>query len=334
MKLSELIFLLILVQYLISCSKDGQIPENIENKDEKLITLSIGVYGEITDITTSPLKSTSIDDIYAIQVYTVKSNNTVEPYSYGVFDNITGLTIDLVEVKEYQFYCSVNKQVKDKVHFFTEWDAYSSFNVVTFNKGIPASINNDFIYTKETTVDFNSHGIRMVDGNNYEYPNIENFFGFIYRYEAVENGSVDIDMLRTSFGIKIVTENFTEGELQFKLKNDPTFSITYPILEFQDLFKFSGSELGVLNNEPFGQDISLSVNWIKNDSTVVSQVSAEPIKFYTNKLTTIKLKVSDITSESKSFSFGIVEDDTDMPEGDTYEFERGNEPTITTPVNP
>lgn len=333
MKLSKFIFLLIFIQCFFSCSKDGQIIEDVDNKEEKLITVSIGVYGEITDITTSPLKSTSTDDLWAIQVYTVKSNNTVEPYSYGVFDNITGLTIDLIEGNQYQFLCSVNKQAKNKVHFFTQWEAYSSFHVTTFNNGKPASITNEFIYTKESTID-NSYSIRMLDGNDYEYPNIENFFGFVYRYEAVENGSVDIDMLRTSFGIKIVTENFTEGELQFKFKNDPTFSITYPTLEFLDLFKFFGSELGVLNNEPFGQDISLSVNWIKNDGSVVSQVSSEPIKFYTNKLTTIKLKVSDITSDSKSFSFGIDVDETDIPEGDTYEIERGNEPTITTPVNP
>lgn len=333
MKLSKLIILLIFIQYFFSCSKDGQI-ENEENIKEKIITLPISVYGEITDITTSPLKAISTDDICAIQVYTLKSDNTVEPYSYGVFDNITGLTIDLVEGKEYQFFCSINKQVKNKAYFFTEWDAYSSFNEVTFNKGKPSSINNKFIYTKETTINFNTPLIRMVDGENYEYPNIENFFGFVYRYEAIENGSVNFEMIRTSFGIKIVAENFTEGKLQFKFKNDPTFSFNYPTLEFQGIFKFTGSELGVISNETYGQDISVSIDWIKNDGTLVSQVSAEPIKFYTNKLTTIKLKVSDITSESKSFSFGIVEDGSDMTAGDTYEIERGKDPTITTPVNP
>lgn len=267
-----------------SCEKDI----NTENHIDKYYQVEFSLGGEL-DITQTPLTRTDEDkDWYYFQVYykTNDDNAYYKKYAYGFFDDKKSMIINLKEGYTYKFEAGMIVDGSKYVRYFC-----------TTNAGW-ASIGNSFYISEDEGVRYLHEGyLYMQDGEQYDRPNIDRFYGVTEGYTPTENGTVNIDMKRTAFAAKFVANDFTEGQLELAVDNACTLYLNSSNgTEIQSMYSFSNIYAAYEDND-YTEKISVNIIWVKSDGNRVP-VASEIVSFKRNTLTTIKFDVKESTTNS------------------------------------
>lgn len=302
------------------CTKSSMSPDSGEEAKEYTVTLACG--GEIKDVTVSDLtKADENNDLYGVQVYSrpAQSENEYMPYAYGLFDTMEGRGIKLLEGYEYKF---VATMVKDGKKILATVGSNASnafrcpFGLYPTNK--TAYISTSFIYDSEHYFYDSGNGRATLNPDEYtlKHPNTDRYYGEVEGFIPSESSKVTISMKRTVFGLKVKTENLSEGSLNIAMKEAPSMAIASPDTEVQDIFTFDKVR-DAWATDNYKESIDIAFTWTKADGVVVP-IATKTFDFYRNKLTTITVKVSNRSEDS---GVGVEIEDSQMTDGDSYTIE-------------
>ena len=164
------IFVFCLVVMLsIACSKEE--PKTIGEP----ITVSLSLSGDIY-VEHESLTKASTDDLYGINVYYDKDKDgtTNDEYGYGLFDDVSKMTITLISGYKYRFVCTLVRDGKTKL--------YSS-NIGKYEAPFGQIMENQFILGKGVMSGLDSGTARMSDDeNDRKIPRLDRFYGETTNY--------------------------------------------------------------------------------------------------------------------------------------------------------
>lgn len=234
------------------------------------------------------------NDLYGIQVYScpnVDGATTYTYYAYGLFDDTSLMNIKLLEGYKYKFVATMVVNGKNVIRSTN--NVYSS----PFNS---TSLDNKFIYSKDKNIGGTS-GVSV--GNvslvghtgSFKHANIDRYYGESGDYIPENNKKVEIDMKRTTFGIKYATD-LSEGSLKIALDGAPEVVINHPQTDHEDIYSFHYVQ-SVFTNNNNSETIPTTITWTKTDGVVVP-LGTHNITFKRNVLTTVSIKVADVTTEN------------------------------------
>ena len=314
----KILFLFSIFAIALACSKE-EVNSETPQEEAKMYTVSFKMGGEITSISDSPLRATP-NDLYGIQVYSKAPNDATEkPYAYGLFDDPTAISVKLMSGYTYRFICTMIVDGKDKL---------SNFGNVYFTP-INTSIGAQFIYSSTISSSLSTgYSSLKFDDKFYQRPNVDRYYGLALGFVPSENGVVNINMKRTAFGVKVVSQDFTEGKLTVQLQGSPLATLTYPAIEMQEIYTFYNVADAFSFNGDYTESVNLQINWIKNDGVNIP-IATQTVTFTRNKLTTINVKVGDVSVNN---GIGINLDNTGMTDGETINVDGTT--STETPINP
>lgn len=302
------------------CTKSSMSPDSGEEAKEYTITLSCG--GEIKDVSISDLtKAEENNDLYGVQVYSrpAQSENEYKPYAYGLFDTMEGRGIKLLEGYEYKFVATMVKEGKNVLESISGNPWGGVFHLRPTNN--QAKISSVFIYDGVNSFSSLESGhTYMEERTNGDYifvhPNTDRYYGEVEGVVPSAGSKVTISMKRTVFGLKVKTENLSEGSLNIAMKEAPSMAIASPDTEVQDIFTFDKVR-DAWATDNYKESIDIAFTWTKADGVVVP-IATKTFDFYRNKLTTITVKVSNRSEDS---GVGVEIEDSQMTDGDNYTVE-------------
>lgn len=308
---------LLLLLMFVGCSNEA-----IANAEDDIVEVSIGFSGEFDSVTQVPLQGrasgsrsleegegeTSAKNWYAVQVY----DENGSPYAYGFFDNLEDMKLLLVKDFVYSFTVDMIPNAEGKVYKFSL--CQSGW----------AAISNSFYYSKTESVRYLGEGYLYMNYPVYETfnrPAIDRFYGTLTGYTASANGVVNINLKRSSFKVKFVAKDFTEGSLEFSIDNAPVFTLSVSDgSEFEQFYSFN-------NLSSLSEEIGVTVIWINGDGKRIPLV-AQNVTFNRNTLTTLEFTVK-ATETANNFTINAEEE---LVEGSTINLDSIND-LVDTDVN-
>ncbi len=330
------LFLMLAILSLVfaSCSKDEI---NKPNDGNDYYIVQLGWSGDILDIFEEPLTRASGNDLYGIQVYScpdTEESNAYTPYAYGLFDDIEDITIKLLVGYKYKFESTMIVDGKNKLASNSEGAFLSPFNVD--NGWI--SITNDFNFSSTIKMEPSKSLVSLKVGGTAYVPNLERFYGVTTDYKPSDNGNVDIDMKRVSFGAKFVAQGkFKQegGEIKIQIPDAPVAYITYSAEnnehKYEDIYSFKdivGAYNAAKDND-YVVEMDVNLSWIKSNGVTVP-FGDYKVKFRRNKKTVINIKVDDKSSEN---GMGLILATTEITYGDEYTIDPGGSSDTDVEVN-
>lgn len=290
--------MLLLASGIVSCTETvDNVPQDSDSK-EVIVPLSFS--GEVLDMGTTPLSRAAGDDLLYIQVCRFMEDGYVQPYAHGLFDNSDNLTIALKEEDSYIFSATIVKDGKNRIsqyenHFSTPFDADLT------NKFVVDGNFNTWIIKRGSA--------ELVDMDYFEKPDVDRYFGVSEQYTVNPDNiqPVKINLLRTVFGVKVVTEDFTSGDLLIEVSGAPQMIISAPQTEITKIFSLS--YLDEANNQDmnyatgemtnnYSEYAMVRISRISNGETI--PVDEKEILFTRNMLTTLKVRI-----ESNMYENGV-----------------------------
>ena len=302
------------------CTKSSMSPDSGEEAKEYTVTLSCG--GEIKDVSISDLtKAEENNDLYGVQVYSrpAQSDDAYKPYAYGLFDSMEGREIKLLDGYEYKFEATMVKEGKvilTTAGYNATDTFYCPFGLYPTNK--TAYIAKMFVYDSEHYFYDLGNGRATIKSSSspLNHPNTDRYYGEVDGFVPHESSKVTISMKRTVFGLKVKTENLSEGSLNIAMKEAPSMTIASPDTEVQDIFTFDKVR-DAWATDNYKEIIDIAFTWTKAAGVVVP-IATKTFDFYRNKLTTITVKVSNRSEDS---GVGVEIEGSQMTDGDNYTVE-------------
>ena len=123
-------------------------------------------------------------------------------------------------------------------------------------------------------------------------------------------------MKRTSFGIKILTNNFTQGTIIMKMNKASQIWLQYPQSEFEDMFTLDYCSNAYYDTE-YQETEEASILWRKDDGVEVS-LGTKSIPCKRNTQTIITVNISE---NPNNYGMGLTIIDEPMKTGDYITFE-------------
>ncbi len=211
LKVSKISFLLLSFVIFVACDKNTPV---IPDEDES-VTIGFSFKADI-DISEMPLVATKAGEpvqTYAIQVFEYSSNtNSLLPYAYGIFDDVSKMSITMNKGKKYKIYAGLF------FDFFVKYK-FGGYHSTLFYSGP----NNAFVYSQDWVflhwLQNLSTGYDMffqkTDGKDASRSMIESdsYCGILEEFSPKENDRVDMQLIRSAFGIQINVTGMTEGRL-------------------------------------------------------------------------------------------------------------------------
>jgi hypothetical protein len=310
----------------LSCTSDEDTPENVTPTAEKEYTVSLGFSGEITDISEFPLTKASGNDLYGIQVYSYTTDSTkCTNYAYGFFDDVSKMTVKLLDGYKYIFRCTMLKDGKNSLYSYENQYADPFYIREKGN----ALLNNTFVYSSDYYMgNLNESFASIVSLNEGRWrPFIDRYYGELCNFTPAENKTANIYMKRESFGVKFIAEGLTEGSLIIDMDLSPEIVIAYPATEVQHIMTMFNHNNNWLSDDAVDV-VTTSIYWLKADSAKIP-IASQDITFKPNKLTVITVKVADTSIAS---SLSLTTETTEMTPTDSVTINSST--GIDTPVNP
>ena len=237
------------------------------------------------------------NDLYGIQVYScpnVDGATTYTYYAYGLFDDTDLMNIKLLEGYKYKFVATMVVDGKENIYslkgkFTSPFAGIGKYNELS--NGFTFS-NNDYmpLFSGYAKFKFND---KYLDNNHAV---IDRYYGEYIDYIPGEVNTVEISMKRTVFGVKFIAENLTEGSVGVKMEHTPEMSITYPSTNIEYIINFL-EQNKAYSEENYSETIPTELIWTKADGVVVP-LGTHNITFKRNVLTTVTIKVADVTTEN------------------------------------
>lgn len=311
--------LMIVASGITSCSKvtDDVTPKT--DSGEIIVPLSIG--GEISNLGNTPLGRASGTDLLYLHACTVDQNGHFTEYAYGLFDDFSNIDIALREGVRYSFFATLIKEGKTRIL------NDNGYWCMPFN----SELTNEFIYDDNYDYSFIRQGYaQLADGMVYMRPELDRYYGETQPSVFNSGNTVKIDLARTVFGIKVITENFTDGSLLLYLYDEKAFEITAPQTEASKVFSLydlsQAFNIDVLNKTEYTNQYKefVTVKVVrKNAGNEEIPVGEQSIQFTRNMMTTLKVKI-----KSDMFENGVsitTESTAMIDSGEVIEFEGGGD---------
>lgn len=220
-----LLLMFIPIILLVGCSKESDKPS--KDDDGEYITVNLNMSGEITEMVEKPLVKSGNNDLYAIQVYTIKGRNGNDddwdvdlqdynnfiPYAYGIFDNPNNLTIKLNKKHGYKIMALMIVDGKNQLQN----------NNGEFNAPINKGLTDEFVYDNKIKLDgyvgdeyegiTGGYTVIKYKGGRFYNPNMEKYYGELLPFTLRDGASdLKINMKRVYFGLKVSANNLVDNE--------------------------------------------------------------------------------------------------------------------------
>lgn len=189
---------------LVSCEQMNDI--NPVGK-EVIINLSVG--GDYVMFGSAPLstRAETNNDLYLIQVWYIPKNGSQEqPFSYGIFDNVTNLQLKVLEGYQYRIVSAVYKDGKTKL------SRYANLTTSPGNTGTSLkSVTNEFISNTSASIDpISNYWIQS--SPVYDYVEIDKYVCITDLFTS-DVTNIDLYMDRAVFGLKYNVTNLQKGSV-------------------------------------------------------------------------------------------------------------------------
>ena len=319
------VIMLLVALGIVSCTKT--VDNSPEDIDSKGVIVPLCFSGEIVNAGTTPLSRAAGNDLLYIQVYAMEYDKyddvNLVAYAHGLFDNTDNITVALKEGKEYAFIATMIKDGKNRVYKDEEACYGLPFEIQLTNKFV---LSEYFDYYR-----IGSGSTQMLWGEyvvEYYRPDVDRYYGMascIVNPEKIE--PVNLNLMRTSFGLNVATENFNEGEIIVELEGAPTLQISAPNGSTSKIYTFSNLEYvydrdcaddGTFTKS-FTEEVRVSISRIYNGETI--PVDSKYITFTRNMRTNIRVSV---VSNMYENGFNVSYDSEEMTDdGQDIVFEGG-----------
>lgn len=288
--------LLLMFLCLVSCNSITDEIEIIENNKEYVV--SIGVAGEILDVTQVPLSKASGDDLYGIQVVAIKKGESSgAKYAYGLFDYINNLSIKLLDGYTYNFIATCIIDGKNKI------DCSSGKEGITYLGPFHSLLKNEFIFSL-------TEGLNLNYGSNF-YPVADRYYGVVKDFDPSQSENIDIEMIKCMTSIKLIVSELKEGKLDINIKckgdadyldTSYSFKAGDESLVIEEIFAFySLGEMWAyekeLNKGTYFDSRRLQMSYTDING-IETKLGEQDIVFYRNQQTVVK--INNITNTESS----------------------------------
>lgn len=319
-----------------SASEDSPIAEMEEIQKNEVYPVQIGFNGEL-DITYENMSrgTTEEGDVYGVQIYsrpdseaeTYSENPVWTAFAYGVFDDESKMTVNLLKGYKYKFVATLVKDAKNKLNNAIE-NGKTGF-WLPFWIGELNYLQNKFIYSSSVTMEGLAYGSSTLTDEVFNIPNVIRFYGEQEDYVPgnKKNETVKIKMKRASFGAKFIAKEKAETigtKLEIMIQGAPVLELTAEENKKQitETFTFYEVKKAWETNGNYEETIPVTINWTRTDGTVIP-LGTHNITFKRNATTVVNVKVVNDSSES---GVGCTIDESElgeMPDADETTIEDG-----------
>lgn len=294
-----------------SCTKEN--PQN-EEKQVHYVTVGLSFGGEITTSMSPLTKADASTDLYGINVYkSIDKGSSYSNYAYGLFNDVSSLSIALPDDGIYKFECRMIKDGENVIAHDMGPDGYYYYRPFQLSgASVKPIIGNIFIISNESIgLTEKTH---LQKGSIYGHASVSSYYGITQGFDPNESSSVAINLIRTNFGVKVVATNLEYGSLHIDIDGAPRLSITYPSAEISEILCFSDIAK-VLDNANYSETIKCKFIWQRDEDTQII-IGEKDITFEKDKITTINVT---ITLSAVDTGIGIQTEKKDMSEGQTVD---------------
>ena len=305
MKFKHLFSALAIITMAVASCENNLEPVNPEQKHE-VYTVNLTCDGEIK-VSQQPLTrfTPSENDLYGIQVsYRPVSGGSYRKYAYGLFDNVSNLTIDLLS--DYEFKVEVDLIIDGKNQVYSDGIKIDSLNFVGYGYPFQAynnysgkisntitKVSNEFIYSEDCY--FIELGASFQEPGSSSYSNnpegVEAYYGRIEFTPMADGETVSIFLKRMVYGITIIADDFlTEGvvDVDFNYMTDYTLTTENKIVEKTYAYRFRSSWYNYEELSDACDFQYVGFTWTKDDGTVL-KLKEQYIEFNRLKQTIINI---------------------------------------------
>lgn len=281
----------------------------------KICTVGVHIKN-ICKVEESPLgrSGSENNDLYLVWVYDKAASKN---YAYGLFDDLTDISVNLMENKEYNINATAVKNGKNLIY-----KTGSNFYAPPFK----CILNNQFIYCQANdswSVDLNNHILASGDGDTpEEFAPIEQYAG-VNTLTATDNATIELSLSRyRAFGVKFIADDMPEGKLEVTLSTTVA-STTHSSEPFYVMGEGASNAIekvytmGASIYSQSGIESTLTFKWIKGGNSI--DIPSASITFKEGLRYIITVKV-DNTSD---LQINITEDDKFINGDETYYIDNG-----------
>lgn len=321
--------LLAIMLFSTSCSSDDVVTP--DSQEPKEYTVSIGLGGEILEITQTPLSRTEVakNDLYGIQVFSKSKtgNANYVPFAYGLFDDVSNVSVTLTDNNFYKF--QVTKIVDGKTKLMTEWDGKINgycepFGRYSYHGGsIVYACNNTITYSSTNSFSGLDKGLTFLDETNdegsvdtYHTPNTDRYYGEMTGYTPSQNGTISIEMKRSVFGMKVKADGLNDGYLEVSVGGSPTMVLTSSSQEPTEIYTFRELSALYANPTDYTESLQLIIKWHKYTTDDVITITDDMVNFVRLKQSYIKVNLISETDNT----FSITTENAAITQGSTHDF--------------
>lgn len=261
---------------LLSCSKDETEDDKKPNDDNNMVTVSLGMTGDILEVEESPLsKAVETADIYGVQIYSSpKDEDNYEPYGSGIFLDKSKMQVKLFKDRKYKFEMTVfpNGEIEGEGKGKYALTGYKGpfYGYVEITDSIKYNNEYELGLLSSCWVDGEVTTYRK-SGNRMP---IDRYYGKLIDYIPSENNTANIDLKRVVAGLTFNIKGLTnQSTLKIEIEESPTIDIkgdgVTDELTYNSLMCLRGESIGQYEyNRYFYTDI-----WFENP------VDEVPFKF-------------------------------------------------------
>lgn len=204
---------------LLSCSKNESENDKKPNDDNNMVTVSLGLTGDILEVEETPLsRAVETADIYGVQIYSSpKDEDNYEPYGSGIFLDKSKMQVKLFKDRKYKFEMTVfpNGEIEG--------------GVLTGYKG-PftgyTEITDSIRYSEYELGQLGQSGVSYGGGVPWTHPLIDRYYGKLMNYVPTENSNVNVDLKRVVAGLTFNIKGLTnQSALKIEIEKSPTIEI-------------------------------------------------------------------------------------------------------------
>lgn len=312
--ISKLIFLLLPFAIVMACDKNTPF---ITDEDDT-VTIGFNLKADI-GISEMPLITTKAGDpvqTYAVQVFEYSPNtNSLLPYAYGIFEDVSKMSVTMKKGKKY------------KVYFGLFFDFFSNFKFGSDSSPFYTQPNNAFVYSQDwvflhwmqnLSTGYDMFFRKSCSSADRSMIECDSYCGIVDEFLPKENAVVDVELIRSAFGIQINVTGMTEGRLVWEgyavtpgIGMNSTFqvcSIEFPTTSYEQIFtiaQFLRSSATI--------DNYLHFNLYYYDPNGNKQIlNQNSITIHRNKKTVINITLQSESNSDVTRSFSITKSQEEM----------------------
>lgn len=342
MKLRHFVFAALSLMAFAACGElsDPVDPGNLP----EVYTVKLDCGGEL-DIDQVPLTRFTPDnnDLYGVNVYYMPvSGGTYKHYAYGLFDDLSNATIDLIA--DYKFKFEVDLIDDGKSTVYSDGIQIEEVNYTGY--GYPFQAYNNYDGTRSLTITKISNAFTYSEdcyfyklGDSFQVPGstasycdpegVESYFGVTEVIPTADGETVSVFLKRMVYGIKVIADDFlTEGtvNVSFDVLGSSAYSTNFTLTPDNKVaekiytYNARASWYDKEELEDAYTDRYMNFSWTKDDGTVLN-LKQQQIKVNRLKQTIINLTFYEDTTIDGAKMTVQYEDQVFVEEGqEIYSF--------------